>query len=95
MTVDLERQVAERPGMAPVPFRIDSRRRSSRLKGLDTTLLERLQHGASAEAMRERDRRLRPWITTVPIVATVSVRRSSHLCPRAGVPGSQVGRDPI
>ena len=66
MTVDLESQVAERPGMAPIPFQIDSRRRSSLLQGLDTTLLERLQHGASAEAMRERDRRLRPWIYDGP-----------------------------
>ena len=66
MTVDLARQVAERPGMAPIPFRIDSMRRSSLLQGLDTTLLERLQHGASAEAMRERDRRLRPWIYNRP-----------------------------
>ena len=66
MTVDLARQVVERPGMAPVRFHIDSRRRSSLLQGLDTTLLERLQHGASAEAMRERDRRLRPWIYNGP-----------------------------
>jgi len=62
MTVDLERQVVERPGMATVPFRIDSRRRESLLQGVDTTLLERLQHEEGAEEMRERDRRLRPWI---------------------------------
>ena len=66
MTVDLERQVVERPGMAPVRFRIDPRRRSSLLQGVDTTLLERLQHGASAEEMRERDRRRRPWIYDGP-----------------------------
>ena len=65
-TVDLERQVVERPGMAPVPFRIDPRRRASLLQGVDTTLLERLEHGAGAEAMRERDRRLRPWIYDGP-----------------------------
>ena len=62
MTVDLARQVVERPGMAPVAFRIDARRRASLLQGVDTTLLERLQHSESAEEMRERDRRLRPWI---------------------------------
>ena len=62
ITVDLERQVVERPGMAPVAFRIDSRRRSSLLQGVDTTLLERFRHDASAEEKRERDRRLRPWI---------------------------------
>ena len=66
LTVDLESQVVERPGMAPVPFRIDSRRRSSLLQGVDTTLLERLEHGAGADAMRERDRRLRPWIYDGP-----------------------------
>ena len=66
MTVDLERQVVERPGMATVPFRIDARRRSSLLRGLDTTLLERLRHGASAEEMRERDRLRRPWIYDGP-----------------------------
>jgi 3-isopropylmalate/(R)-2-methylmalate dehydratase small subunit len=66
LTVDLESQVVERRGMAPVPFRIDSRRRSSLLQGVDTTLLERLDHGAGAEAMRERDRRLRPWIYDGP-----------------------------
>ena len=66
MTVDLERQVVERPGMAPVRFRIDPRRRSSLLQGVDTTLLERLQHGASAEEMRERDRLRRPWIYEGP-----------------------------
>ena len=66
VTVDLERQVIERPGMAPVHFRIDPRRRSSLLRGVDTTLLERLQHGAGAEEMRERDRRRRPWIYDGP-----------------------------
>ena len=66
MTVDLERQVVERPGMAPVRFRIDPRRRSSLLQGVDTTLLERLQHGASAEEVRERDRLQRPWIYDDP-----------------------------
>ena len=66
MTVDLAGQVVERPGMAPVPFRIDPRRRSSLLQGVDTTLRERLEHDASAEAMRERDRRLRPWVYDGP-----------------------------
>ena len=66
MTVDLAGQVVERPGLAPVPFRIDPRRRSSLLQGVDTTLRERLEHDASAEAMRERDRRLRPWVYDGP-----------------------------
>ena len=62
VTVDLARQVVERPGMAPIPFQIDSRRRLSLLEGVDTTLNERLEHRDAAEAMRERDRRLRPWL---------------------------------
>ena len=62
VTVDLASERVERPGMPPVPFSIDPRRRSSLLEGRDTTLLERLRHGASADAMRERDRRRRPWI---------------------------------
>ena len=62
MTVDLASERIERLGMPPVLFSIDPRRRSSLLQGRDTTLPERLRHGASAEAMRERDRRRRPWI---------------------------------
>ena len=62
VTADLARQVIERPGLAPIPFEIDSRRRMSLLQGFDTTLNERLDHRESAEAMRKRDRRLRPWL---------------------------------
>ncbi len=66
VTADLARQVIERPGMTPIPFQIDSRRRLSLLQGLDVTLAERLQHGADADAMRKRDRSLRPWIYDDP-----------------------------
>ena len=66
VTADLTRQVIERPGMAPIPFEIDSRRRMSLLQGVDTTLNERLDHRDSAEAMRKRDRRLRPWLYDGP-----------------------------
>ena len=66
VTVDLAREVIERPGLPPMPFRIDSRRRASLLQGADVTLQERLEHGASAEAARERDRRLRPWLYDPP-----------------------------
>ena len=62
VTADLARQVIERPGMAPMPFQIDPRRRLSLLQGVDTTLDERLEHRDDAEALRERDRRLRPWL---------------------------------
>ena len=66
VTADLARQVIERPGLAPIPFEIDSRRRMSLLQGVDTTLNERLDHRDSAEAMRKRDRRLRPWLYDGP-----------------------------
>ena len=66
VTVDLARQVIERPGMTPAPFEIDPRRRMSLLQGVDTTLDERLEHRDRTEAMRERDRRLRPWIYDGP-----------------------------
>ena len=66
VTVDLAKKVIERPGMASIPFQIDSRRRLSLLQGLDSTLDERLQHSGNAEAMRKRDRNLRPWIYDTP-----------------------------
>ena len=66
VTVDLARQAVERFGMAPVPFDIDPRRRLSLLQGVDTTLDERLDHRDRADAMRERDRRLRPWLYDNP-----------------------------
>jgi 3-isopropylmalate/(R)-2-methylmalate dehydratase small subunit len=62
MTVDLARQVIERPGMETIPFQIDARRRTSLLQGSDATLDERLQHGDSATVMRSNDRSARPWI---------------------------------
>ncbi len=60
-TVDLVRQVIERPGMGPIPFQIDSRRRMSLLRGSDS-LDERLQHSDSAAAMRRNQRKAQPWI---------------------------------
>ena len=66
VTADLARQVIECPGMAPIPFAIDPRRRMSLLQGVDTTLDERLDHRDRAEELRERDRRLRPWLYDGP-----------------------------
>ncbi len=62
MTVDLVSQSVQRPGLDPVPFEIDARRRMSLLTGSDGTLDERLQHADSAAAVRSQDRRARPWI---------------------------------
>ncbi len=65
-TVDLEQQSIARADMAPIPFQIDSRRRLNLLQGVDTTLDERLQHADSAAAMRNQDRRARPWLYNPP-----------------------------
>lgn len=62
MTIDLARQVIERPGLGTVPFEIDARRRLTLLRGSDQSLEERLQHRGSAEAMRSRDQKVRPWL---------------------------------
>lgn len=61
-TVDLVRQVVERSGMEPIPFRIDARRRANLLAGRDGTLDERLEHADSAAEMRSQDQRARPWL---------------------------------
>jgi 3-isopropylmalate/(R)-2-methylmalate dehydratase small subunit len=60
-TVDLVRQVVERPGLEPITFRIDARRRSNLLTGKDG-LDERLEHADSAAEIRSRDQRARPWL---------------------------------
>jgi len=65
-TVDLVRQVVERPGFDPIPFRIDPRRRAALLAGTDGTLDELLEHADSAAALRDQDRRLRPWLYDPP-----------------------------
>lgn len=62
MSVDLARQVIERPGMERISFQIDSRRRLNLLQGLDITLDEQIQYSDSAAAMRSQDRSARPWI---------------------------------
>jgi 3-isopropylmalate/(R)-2-methylmalate dehydratase small subunit len=65
-TVDLVRQVVERPGIRAIPFQIDPRRRATLLEGTDGTLSERLQHADSAAARRNQDRRARPWLYDSP-----------------------------
>lgn len=61
MTVDLERNVVERPGMEAIAFRVDARLRNKMLLGLND-LDEILMHTATATAFRETDRERRPWI---------------------------------
>lgn len=65
-TVDLVRQVVERPGIRAISFQIDPRRRATLLHGTDGTLSERLQHADSAAARRNQDRRARPWLYDSP-----------------------------
>jgi|GEM_PF-320381 len=62
MTVDLVEQSVTRPDLGPIRFQIDPRQRMNLLQGTDQSLEERLQHRDSADAMREQDRRLRPWL---------------------------------
>lgn len=65
MTVDLVAQRLERPGMEPLPFEIEPRRRMNLLRG-SSTPDEQLQHSDSAAAMRARDQQARPWIYNDP-----------------------------
>ena len=61
MTVDLEGQVIEVPGMEPVSFSIDDRARNKLLQGMND-LDEMLQHSENVVAFRNHDRNRRPWI---------------------------------
>jgi 3-isopropylmalate/(R)-2-methylmalate dehydratase small subunit len=61
MTVDLENQLIEVPGMEPVSFSIDDRARDKLLQGM-SDLDEMLQHSENVVAFRSHDRDRRPWI---------------------------------
>jgi 3-isopropylmalate/(R)-2-methylmalate dehydratase small subunit len=61
MTVDLEKNQIERPGLNTVAFSINSRLRDKMLLGL-RDLDEILLHGEDIEAFQEEDRIRRPWI---------------------------------
>ena len=79
MTVDLERQVIEVPGMEPIFFSIDDRARNKLLQGL-SDLDEMLQHSENVVAFRNHDRNRRPWIydrrDEVPLPATLTSQGS-------------------
>ena len=64
MIVDLERNVIAAPGLAPIPFSIDSRVRNKFLLGLFDDLEEMREHAEAARALRNEDRNRRPWIYT-------------------------------
>jgi 3-isopropylmalate/(R)-2-methylmalate dehydratase small subunit len=61
MTVDLERQVIERPGMKAIAFSMNARLRDKLLLGVDD-LDEALKHTKDAEAFEKENRKRRPWI---------------------------------
>ncbi len=61
MTVDLERQVIEIPGLAPIPFQANARFRNKLLNAVDD-LEEMEPHLPAAAEMRAEDERERPWV---------------------------------
>ena len=61
MMVDLERQVVEIPGLEPIPFQIDPRKRNKLLNAVDD-LEEINPHLPAARAKRTEDERERPWV---------------------------------
>ena len=61
MLVDLEQQMIECSGMEPISFSIDPRVRNKLLLGLND-LDEMLQHTENVRALRNEDRKRRPWI---------------------------------
>jgi 3-isopropylmalate/(R)-2-methylmalate dehydratase small subunit len=65
MTVDLERQVIEMPGAAPIAFQANARFRNKLLNGLGD-LDEMEPFLATATSKREEDERNRPWIYQAP-----------------------------
>lgn len=65
ITVDLERQVIDCPGMEGVAFDADPRVRNKLLLGL-TDLEETLRYVGDITALRTDDRNRRPWLYEVP-----------------------------
>ena len=61
MTVDLEREVVEIPGLEPIPFQTEARERNKLLNALDD--LEVINpHLPAARAKRAEHERERPWV---------------------------------
>ncbi len=61
LTIDLETELVEGPGVEAVPFSTDPRVRNKLLLGL-TDLDEALRHTEEAAGLRTRDREQRPWM---------------------------------
>ena len=79
MTVDLERQIIEIPGMEGISFNLDARERTKLLQGLND-LDEIRQHTENVVAFRSDDRNKRPWVydfgVETPVPATLSSQGS-------------------
>ena len=65
ITVDLEQQVIDSPGMERIPFEVDARVRNKLLLGL-TDLEETLRYVGDITALRAADRSRRPWLYEPP-----------------------------
>ena len=61
MTVDLEREVIEVPGLAPITFEANDRYRRKLMEGV-TDLEEMEPHLPAAAAQRTEDEQARPWV---------------------------------
>ncbi len=61
LTIDLDKELIEGPGVEAVPFTTDPRVRNKLLLGL-TDLDEALRHTEEAAELRTRDRERRPWM---------------------------------
>lgn len=65
ITVDLEQQTIDCPGMEPIAFDVDPRVRNKLLLGL-TDLEETLRYVGDISALRADDRKRRPWLYEPP-----------------------------
>ena len=66
MLVDLERNVIEAPGLAPISFSMNPRIRNKLLTGLVDELDEMLEYSDGTTELRNEDRNTRPWIYSNP-----------------------------
>jgi 3-isopropylmalate/(R)-2-methylmalate dehydratase small subunit len=61
LTIDLDKQVIERPEAEAIAFEVEPRIRQKLLAGL-TDMEEMLRHVGSTAALRHDDRKRRPWL---------------------------------
>jgi 3-isopropylmalate/(R)-2-methylmalate dehydratase small subunit len=61
LTIDLDKQVIERPDADAIAFEVEPRIRQKLLSGL-TDMEEMLRHVRSTAALRKDDRQKRPWL---------------------------------